>query len=122
MTDKKEFENSDLLNEEEKEKPWWTEVVKDVTAAGLATIFMTEEGVRNYLKEKKLPKELASLFLDGFNKKKDNLYEMLTREFGKVLSKTDINKELQKFLESHEVDIHAKVSFKKKGANHEKSN
>ncbi|NBT57736.1 hypothetical protein EBT16_03020 [bacterium] len=121
MTNKKDHENTDPLMEDEKDKPWWTEVVKDVTAAGLATIFMTEEGVRSYLKEKKLPKELVGLFLEGFNRKKDNLYEMLTREFGKVLSKTDINKELQKFLENHEVDIHAKVSFKKKEGVHEKN-
>ncbi|MFM8269238.1 MAG: hypothetical protein ACKN9V_03535 [Pseudomonadota bacterium] len=121
MTEKKENENIETDYEGEKDKPWWSEVVKDVTAAGLATIFMTEEGVRGYLREKKLPKELVSLFMEGFSKKKDGLYEMMTREFGKVLSKTDFHKELQKFLESHEVNIHAKVSFKKKEGHHEKS-
>ena len=120
MSEKKHEEIDEGLLENEKEKPWWSEVVKDVTAAGLATLFMTEEGVRGYLREKKLPKELAGLFLDGLTKKKDVLYEMLTREFGKVLSKADINKEFQKFLESHELDIQAKVSFKKKGSSHEK--
>lgn len=103
------------------EKPWWSEVVKDLTATGLATIFMTEEGVRTYLRDKKLPKELASLLLDSFNRRKDNFYETLTREFGKMLSKVDVTKEIQKFLESHEVDINAKVSFKKKGEKNEKS-
>ena len=121
MTEKKDNDKSMPSFEDEKDKPWWTEVVKDVTAAGLATIFMTEEGVRGYLKEKKLPKELVSLFMEGFSRKKDGLYEMLTKEFGKVIAKTDINKELQKFLENHEVDIHAKVSFKKKEGHHEKS-
>lgn len=121
MNEKKENEKAEAELENEKEKPWWSEVVKDVTAAGLATIFMTEEGVRGYLKEKKLPKELVSLFMDGFSRRKDNLYEMLTREFGKVLSKTDIQKEFQKFLESHEVNVHAKISFKKKEEHHEKS-
>jgi hypothetical protein len=104
------------------EKPWWSEVVKDLTATGLATIFMTEEGVRSYLRDKKLPKELASLLLDSFNRRKDNFYETLTREFGKVLAKVDVTKEIQKFLESHEVDVHAKVSFKKKEVKNEKSN
>lgn len=123
MTKKEEEieDNQESSQESVKDKPWWSEVVKDVTAAGLATIFMTEEGVRGYLREKKLPKELITLFMDGFSKKKDNLYEMLTREFGKVLSKTDISKEFQKFLETHEVDLHAKISFKKKEGHHEKS-
>lgn len=121
MTEKKQENESQDSLDNQKDKPWWTEVVKDLTAAGLATIFMTEEGVRGYLREKKLPKELISLFMEGFSRKKDNLYEMLTREFGKVLSKTDISKELQKFLENHEVEIQAKVAFKKKGEHHEKS-
>lgn len=122
MSDKKDKDTVETSFEDEKDKPWWTEVVKDVTAAGLATIFMTEEGVRGYLREKKLPKELISLFMEGFSRKKDGLYEMLTREFGKVLAKTDFNKELQKFLENHEVNIHARVSFKKKEEHHEKGN
>lgn len=121
MSEKKHENLSEESLDSDKDKPWWTEVVKDLTAAGLATIFMTEEGVRSYLREKKLPKELVSLFMDGFNRKKDNLYEMLTREFGKVISKTDISKEIQKFLEGHEVDIQAKVAFKKKEGSHEKS-
>jgi len=120
-SEKKSEASEEGSSENTKEKPWWTEVVKDVTAAGLATIFMTEEGVRGYLREKKLPKELAGILLEGFSKKKDNLYEMLTREFGKVLSKMDISKEFQKFLETHEVDVNAKISFKKKEGNHEKS-
>jgi len=122
MTHKKENEPQDFSEfEKEKEKPWWAEAVKDLTAAGLATVFMTEEGIRGYLKEKKLPKELASLLLESFSKKKDNLYEMLTREFGKMLSKIDFTRELQKFLETHEIDIQAKVAFKKREGTHEKS-
>lgn len=103
----------------EKEKPWWSEVFKDVTAAGLATLFMTEEGIRGALRDKKLPKEIAALLLEGLNKKKDNLYEMMVKEFGKMLAKIDLQKELQKFLENHEMDIQAKVKFKKKGHPHE---
>lgn len=121
MSDKKDNASQESEFEKEKEKPWWAEAVKDLTAAGLATVFMTEEGIRGYLKEKKLPKEIANLLLESFSKKKDNLYEMLTREFGKMLSKIDFTRELQKFLETHEMDVHAKVSFKKREGTHEKS-
>lgn len=111
--------NEQIKEESEKEKPWWSEMFKDVTAAGLATLFMTEESLRGALRDKKLPKEIAALVLEGLSKKKDNLYEMLVKEFGKMLAKVDIQKELQKFLESHEIDIQAKVKFKKRGHHHE---
>ncbi|NBX92035.1 MAG: hypothetical protein EBQ85_02250 [Proteobacteria bacterium] len=120
MSDQKET-HEENAEEVSGEKPWWSEVIKDVTATGLATLFMTEEGVRSYLREKKLPKELTQLLLDSFHRRKDGFYEMLTREFGKVLAKVDLTKEMQKFLENHEIDVHAKVSFKKREAKHEKS-
>lgn len=103
----------------EKDKPWWSEMMKEVTLTGLATIFMTEEGVRGYLKEKKLPKELVALLIDGFSKKKDNFYEMCTREFGRVLGKIDLTKEFQKFMETHDVNVQAKVSFTRKDKKNE---
>ena len=94
------------------DRPWWTEAVKEVTLTGLATIFMTEESVRSYLKEKKMPKELVSLVLESITKRKDDFYGLLAKEFGRVLSRIDLSKELSKFLETHEADI--KVTFRKK--------
>ena len=49
----------------ENEKSWFGETIKDLTSAGLATIFMTEESVRNYLREKKLPKEMVGLVAEA---------------------------------------------------------
>lgn len=94
------------------DRPWWSETVKEMTLTGLATIFMTEESVRNYLKEKKLPKELVSLVLDSITKRKDDFYGLLAKEVGRVFSKVDIANELSKFLETHDVTLN--VSFKRK--------
>ena len=92
----------------------WAELMREMTTTGLATIFMTEDSVRSYLKEKKLPKELVSLFLETFSKKKDDLYGVLAKEFGRVLSKTDLTGEIAKFLERHHVHFEAKISFESK--------
>ncbi|MBY0371981.1 hypothetical protein K2X33_14945 [bacterium] len=95
----------------EGEKPWWAEAVKDLTSAGLATYFMTEESVRNYLRERKLPKEAVGLFLDGMNRRKDDLYKVVGNEIGAFLSK---------LTDSHSVKVEAKISFEpKKGAKKE---
>lgn len=91
------------------DRPRLTEMMREIALGGLATYFMTEEAVKGYLKELKLPKELAGLILDSFSKKKDDFYGLLVKEFGKVLSKVDVSKEVSKFLESHRVNV--KVSF-----------
>ena len=98
--------------EKEGTKPWWSEMMKELTLTGLATVFMTEDSVRSYLREKKLPKELVSLVLDGISKKKDDFYGLLAKEFGRVLAKIDLSQEITKFMEQHRV--HIDISFESK--------
>ncbi len=96
------------------DKPWWAEAIKDISLTGLATVFMTEDSIRNYLKEKKLPKEIAALILDSVGKKKDDFYGLLAKEFGKMLSKTNLTEEWAKFLQTNKVHINATLTFEKK--------
>ena len=119
---KEEVASEDTSHEgkTEKDKPWWSEMMKEVTLTGLATVFMTEDSVRNYLKDKKLPKEFASLILDSLTKKKDDFYGLLAKEFGRVLGKIDLSQEIKKFMEQHKV--HVEISFEPKvnsGEEHE---
>lgn len=100
--------------DESSDKPWWSEAVKDLTSAGLATLFMTEESVRSYLREKKLPKEMVGLFLDNMNRRKDDLYKIVGKEVGSFLSKVDLNKEVSRFLENHRIHFEGKVAFEPK--------
>jgi hypothetical protein len=99
---------------ESTEKSSWADAVKDLTSAGLATIFMTEESVRNYLKDKKLPKEIAGLFLEELGKRKEDLYKVVGKEVGSFLSKMDLSKELARFFEKNQVHFEAKVRFEPK--------
>lgn len=109
--------NDNESSKENSEKPWWAEVIKEVSLTGLATVFMTEDSIRSYLKDKKLPKELAGLLLDSVGKKKDDFYGLLAKEFGKVLSKTNLTEEWAKFLQSNKVHINATLTFEKKESN-----
>lgn len=105
---------ADDENKEEKERVWWAEAVKDLTSAGLATIFMTEESVRGYLREKKFPKEMVGVLLDGMNRRKDDLYKIIGKEVGTFLSKVDLSREVSRFLENHRIQFEGKVSFEPK--------
>ncbi|MBI4403307.1 MAG: hypothetical protein HY537_04060 [Deltaproteobacteria bacterium] len=108
MMDKKDNDK------EQTERPRLTEMVRELSLTALAAFFMTEDSVRNYLKELKLPKELVSLLLDGISKKKDDFYALLAKEFGQMLSKFDLGTELGKFLSQHKIHFEAKVSFEPK--------
>jgi len=99
-------------NEKKTDKPWLSEMMKELTLTGLATVFMTEDSVRSYLKDKTLPKELVSLLLDGIGKKKDDFYGLLAKEFGRVLSKIDLTQEMSKFMEKHKMNV--QISFERK--------
>jgi hypothetical protein len=96
------------------DKPWWTEMMRELALSGMATFFMTEDSVRKHLKELKLPKELGALILDSVSKKKDDVYGMLAKEFGKMLSKIDVTQEVSKFLEQHRIHVEARFSFEPK--------
>lgn len=106
--DSEELRNGDKVGE----RPWWSEMMKEMTLTGLATVFMTEDSVRSYLKDKKLPKELVGLVLEGIGKKKDDFYALLAKEFGKVLGKIDLSQEITKFMEKHKVNV--QISFERK--------
>jgi len=107
--------DSEKASEAASDRPaGWSELVKEVTLSGLATLFMTEDSVRGYLKEKKLPKEIALLIVDGLSKKKEEFYNIIAKEFGQVVSKMDLGKEMGKFLEGHSVKLSATLSFEPK--------
>lgn len=102
------------FKEDNADKPKWAEMMRGLAMSGLATYFMTEDAVKGYLKEMKLPKELASALLEGASKKKDDFYGLMVKEFGKVLSKIDVSQEVSKFLENHRISVEAKFSFEPK--------
>lgn len=87
-------------------------MMREMALSGLATVFVTEDVIRNQLKDLKLPKELIGAILEGVSKKKEDLYAVFGREFARVLSKIDITTEIAKFLETHSVNI--QLSFEKK--------
>jgi len=101
-------------DEKKQDKSWWGDAVKELTSAGLATLLMTEDSIRSYLKEKKLPKELVALLLDGAQKKKNDLYAVIAKEVGSFLGKMDLGKEIATFLLNHKIHVKGTVQFEPK--------
>ena len=100
------------MEEKIEDKNGWGQVVREVALAGLATVFMTEDSVKKYIKELKIPKELVQMLLENVGKKKDDLYGVIGREVGQFLSKIDAGKEISKLLQGYKIKL--SVTFEPK--------
>lgn len=91
-----------------------SEAMKKIVLTGVGTIFLTEETVRSYLGELKLPKELWAGFLENAAKTKSEFLSTFAKEAAQVLSKVDIASEAKKFFEGHKMKISVELEFNKK--------
>jgi hypothetical protein len=91
-----------------------SEAMKKIVLTGVGTIFLTEETVRSYLGELKLPKEMWSGFIENAAKTKQEFLSNFAKESAQVLSRIDIAAEAKKFLEGHRIKISVEVDFDKK--------
>lgn len=90
------------------------EGLKRLVTAGIGAAFMTEESIRTYLQELKLPKEALNLILQSAQKSKDEIANRISTETIKMISKIDFVKEASRFVEEHKFKISAEVEVLKK--------
>ncbi|MGZ3772124.1 MAG: hypothetical protein ACXVCY_08425 [Pseudobdellovibrionaceae bacterium] len=90
------------------------DTVKKVFTAGVSAAFMTEESLRNYVSELKLPKEAMNLLIQGAQKSKDEITQRVTKEILGIIQKIDFVKEASKFAETHKFKITAEIDIVKK--------
>ncbi|MDZ4676887.1 MAG: hypothetical protein SGI74_05185 [Oligoflexia bacterium] len=116
MTDKKNKNNDEdeIDDVEEKHGGPVLDTVKKLFSVGLGAAFMTEESIRNYLSDIKLPKEVLTFVLQSAGKGKDELVQRVSKEIGALLSHVDIVKEASKFVENHKFKISAEIEVMKK--------
>ena len=90
------------------------DTVKKVFTAGVSAAFMTEENLRAYVSELKLPKEALNLLIQGTQKSKDEVTQRVTKEIVGIIQKIDFVKEASKFAETHKFKITAEIDIIKK--------
>ncbi|AHZ84422.1 hypothetical protein AB1A81_08775 [Bdellovibrio bacteriovorus] len=96
------------------------DTVKKVFTAGVSAAFMTEESLRAYVSELKLPKEALNLLIQGAQKSKDEVTQRVTKEIVGIIQKIDFVKEASKFAETHKFKITAEIDIIKKDASSSK--
>lgn len=90
------------------------DTVKKLFTAGVSAAFMTEEGLRGYLAELKLPKELLNMILSSANKSKDEITQRISKEVVAMIQKVDMAKEIAKIAETHKFKVTAEIELIKK--------
>lgn len=101
-------------NNKKDDKGLLGETFKKVFTAGVSAAFMTEESLRTYLSELKLPKELLTVLVQSANKSKDEITQKVTKEAIGIIQKIDFVKEFSKFAETHKFKITAEIDIIKK--------
>jgi hypothetical protein len=93
-----------------------SDTLKKVFTAGVSAAFLTEESIRGYLGEMKLPKEVLQVLLQSASKSKDEITQRMTKEIVGMIQKIDLVSEFSKFAENHKFKISAEVEILKKSA------
>jgi hypothetical protein len=91
-----------------------SETIRKVFALGVSAAFMTEESIRIYLSELKLPKEILNVVLQSAQKSKEEVTTRVGKEISGLIQKIDIVSEFSKFAESHKFKITAEIEISKK--------
>ncbi len=90
------------------------DVIKKVFAAGVTAAFVTEESLRQYLADLKLPKDILQLLLNQAQKSKEELVGRVSKEIVGILQNIDVVKEVSKFAETHRFKVTAEIEIQKK--------
>ena len=90
------------------------ETIRKLVTAGISAAFMTEESVRGFVSEMKLPKESLNLILHGAAKSKEELMNRIGREIIGIISKIDFVKEASRFVEEHKFRVTAEIDVVRK--------
>src|SRR5579871_6146584 len=106
--------HDDDEDEKEGREPRLGDALKKVLAAGVSAAFMTEESLRSYLGEAKLPKDILNLLLQSATKTKDEIATRVTNEMVNIIHKIDFVREASRFAEEHKFKISAEVEIVRK--------
>jgi len=107
-------DSKDKKDPKDPKDPSITDAIKKVFTAGVSAAFMTEESVRAYLSDLKLPKEILNLMLQGAAKTKEEIATRVSNEMVSIIRKVDVVKEFARFAEDHKFKITAEVEILKR--------
>lgn len=88
--------------------------LRKLFSVGVSAAFLTEESVRQYLAEMKLPKEILQAVLQSASKSKEEIAQRVSNEIIRLVDRIDWVKEATRFAENHKFRIQAEIEIVRK--------
>lgn len=99
------------MSERPEDEEYPESLTRRILTLGLGAYFLTEDTVRRYVKDAKIPRNIAQGIVANASKGKDELYGFVARELSGFLKQMDLQAELDRFVRSHKVRINAEIEF-----------
>jgi hypothetical protein len=98
----------------ENKEPKLSDALKKLMTAALSGALVSEEVVRNYLSELRLPKDILNNILSGAAKSKEELVAKIVKEVITLLQKEDLSKWVSQFTKQYKIRINAEINIEPK--------
>lgn len=90
------------------------DMIKRIVSVGVGAAFMTDESVKNLLHDLPLPKDIVNGLLQNARQAKADFLETLREEIKSQVGRVDPSKLVDDLVERYDIEVNAKVSFKRK--------
>ncbi len=91
-----------------------SDLFKKAVSTGVSAAFMTEEAIRNTLKDLPVNKETVNSLIQNAISTKTEFIGSIKTELKSYLDKIEISKEVDRVLQKYDFEVTAKISAKKK--------
>lgn len=99
---------------DEKDSKGLSDILKKVVSTGISAAFMTEDAVKGLLSDLPLPKDAIQGLVQNAKNTKDEFVSSVKNELKTYLNKIDVSSEIDRVLDNYDLEINAKIKFKKK--------
>jgi hypothetical protein len=91
------------------------EITKKILSLGLGAYFLTEDAIRRTVKDAKLPREIGKSLAQNASKGKEELFGFVARELSGFLRQMDLQRELDRFVQTHKIRASVEIEFLPRG-------
>jgi len=92
-----------------------TDMLRKAMVAGLGAVFMTEEGIRTYVKDLKLPKDVMGFVVGQAERSKDELFRVVGEELRRFFESAALRDELKKLMSEMTIEVKAEIRLRPDG-------
>jgi hypothetical protein len=92
-----------------------TDMLRKAMVAGLGAVFMTEEGIRTYVKDMKLPKDVMGYVVGQAGRSKDELFRVIGEELRRFFESEAMRREFAKLVSNMTIEINAEIRLRPDG-------